>query len=182
MAETMTGAELFGTGTKTAAELFGPEQLDPNKITGADIPNGDKILDRKPSYKNIYEDILTGKQNWDEFIPAEKRAVLRETMPDYENGGKRLINSAYLSDLTGTDIESAYITHDQLADTLLQSKTPAKAFDRIKNRFNNGRIQTQIMDLGYQALTGKLDPAVALERITKLRGQLTADYKEDLRV
>lgn len=181
MPERKTGAELFGTQTKTAAELFGPEQIDPAKMTGTDIPNGDIKFEQRPRYKDLYEDVLTGKQNWDDFIPPEKRAVLRQIMPTYEENGKRLINSAYLSDLTGIDLESAYITHDQLTEVLLKEKTPVRAFDRIKNRYNNGRIQVKIMDLGYKSLTGKLDPAIALERIKKLKTQLTSDANEDLR-
>lgn len=181
MPETMTRAELFGTQTKTAAELFGPDTIDPNKIS-EDIPNGDVKLDKKPSYRSVYEDILAGRQDWDSFIPAEKRAVLRQTSLDYEGEGKRLINSAYLSDLLGTDLESTYVTHDQLVNELLNSRTPTDAFERIKNRFNNGKLQVQTMDIGYNLLTGKItDQEAALKTIKNLQSQMTADAREDSR-
>ena len=179
MPETMTAAELLGTQTQTSEELFGSDTVDPAKTSG-EIPIGD-IAPQKPSYKTMYEDILNGNLEWDSYIPPEKRAVLRQVDSQYNENGKRVVNAAYLSDLTGMDYDTTYIAHDQLSQTLLKEKTPSKAFDRIKNRFNNGRVQVQIMDLGYAALTGKIDNAEALEQINRLQTQLTSDSKEDLR-
>ena len=176
----MTAGELFGTNQRTAAQLFGEDAIDSNKIT-EEIPNGDKLTTQRPSYRKIYEKILTGEEDWDLFIPAEKRARMRTAMPEYESGGKRLVNSAYLADQLGIDIESAYLTHDQLAETLLKAKTPEDAFERISNRFNNGRTSVKIMDLGYELLTDKGDFETNLKAIEKLQTQLTSDYKKDLR-
>jgi len=156
------------------------DEIDGTKIK-ADIPPGDNLIDKQPSYRRIYEDILTGKEDWDSYIPQNKRAQLQAASPNYEENGKRLLNSAYFADQLGIDIESAYVTHDQLANTLLKEKTPARAFDRIKNRFNNGRVQVQIMDMGYDALTDRGDFEETLKAIEKLKGQLTPDAKQDLR-
>lgn len=181
MPQTATAAELFGTQTKTAADLFGPEKVDTEKVTG-ELPADKSLADRnQTSYRKIYEDVLSGNQNWDAMIPEDKRAELQRVDPEYEENGKRLINSAYLADLTGMTIEDAYMTHDQLAETLLKERTPSKAFDRIKNRYQNGKTQVKMMDIGYSALTGKLDNAVALQQIQQLRTELKGDYKQDLR-
>ncbi len=156
------------------------DEIDETKIK-ADIPPGDKLIDKQPSYRRIYEDILTGKEDWDSYIPAKKRAQLQAASPNYEENGKRLLNSAYFADQLGIDIESAYVTHDQLAETLLKEKTPARAFDRIKNRFNSGRVGVQIMDMGYDILTGRGDEEETLKAIERLGGQVTSDSKQDLR-
>ena len=175
-----TAAELFGPAQKTAEELFGKDTIDSNKITG-EIPSGDNFLEKRPSYRHVYNKILTGEEQWDSFIPKEKRERLRNALPDYESGGKKLINSAYFADQLGIDIESAYVTHDQLAQAILKEKTPKSAFGRIQNRFNDGRISVQINDLGYADLTGKGDAEANLKTIEKLKTQLSSDYKEDLR-
>jgi len=157
------------------------DEIDGTKIK-ADIPAGDNLIDKQPSYRRIYEDILSGKEDWDSYIPANKRTQLQAAFPNnYEENSKRLVNSAYFADQLGIDIESAYITHDQLANTLLKEKTPGRAFERIKNRFNNGRVQVQVMDMGYNLVLGRGDEEETLKAIERLRGQLTPDARQDLR-
>lgn len=156
------------------------DEIDETKIK-AEIPAGDILIDKPISYRRIYEDILSGREDWDSYIPQNKRAQLQTASLNYEENGKRLLNSVYFADQLGIDIEAAYLTHDQLADTLLKEKTPARAFERIKNRFNNGRVQVQIMDMGYDNLIGRGDEEETLKAIEHLKGQLTPDAKQDLR-
>lgn len=157
------------------------DEIDGTKIK-EEIPAGDILIDKPISYRRIYEDILTGKEDWDSYIPAKKRAQLQAAFPNkYEENSKRLLNSAYFADQLGINIESAYITHDQLAETLLKEKTPSRAFERIKNRFNNGRVAVQMRDMAYDNLIGRGDEEETLKVIERLRGQLTPDSKQDLR-
>jgi len=149
------------------------DEIEESKITE---PEPQKQI----SYRDIYEKILLGEVDWDSYIPAEKREILRQ-FPDYEDNGKRLINSAYLSDMLGIDLQSAYITHDQLVKALLDEKTPKSAFARISNRFKNGKMQVLIDDWAYYDLIGQGDSEENMKIIDRLRKQITQDDRQDLR-
>lgn len=177
-----TAKELFGElpTTKTAGELFGEDTVDDDKIKEGEIPNGDLAVTKPRTYRGFYEDILNGDADWESIVPEGKKPALRQ-MPDYEGNAKKTINSAYLADLLGTDIDTTNLTHDQLAKELFKADTSGTAFDRIKDRWKNGRIQVQIMDLGYAILKGDGDYEANLEAIQKLQSQLSPDALEDLR-
>ena len=172
--------ELFGRNLVTEAELFGKVVVDDSKIKAGEIPNGDIALLKKPSHRKLYEDILNGDAEWDSIVPENEKPALRQ-LPDYEENAKRVINSAYLADLSGLEPTATYLSHDQLTKEILKEDTPGKAFDRIKDRWKNGRIQIQIMDLGYAILKGEGDYEANLEAIQKLQSQLSPDALADLR-
>jgi len=180
MPRTATASEIFGTNTRTAGELLGEDVIQPEKITG-EIPPGDNRIESRTSYRKKWESIISGEQGWEDFVPHNQREQMRLGSTDYEQDTKRAINTAYLSDLLALDPGDVFPSHDQIVEELTKEKTPAKAFDRIKNRFNNGRIQVQIMDLGYSILTGKADEEATLQQIQKLQSQLSSDALEDLR-
>lgn len=195
MAETITktGAELFGE-TKTATELFGETATGIELFqTKDETPSGDEFIFgpipfQRPVPK-FYEDVLGKDANWDELLPLNERVEIRDAMVDwgnYDESGKKSVNAIYFADQLGIEPDLAFDLHDELAKAIFDEEGPPdKVFSRIKNRFNNGRVQVQTMDVGYNVvwdiLQNKGYDEEKLNNIKQLQSQLKGDFREDFR-
>jgi hypothetical protein len=179
MPEQTTGGQLFGGNTKTASDLFGPDIVDDSKITPD--PHGNLAYEPREEFRPIYETSFDEENQWDDFMEPNERETLRVEDPNYEENGKRSVNAAYFADLLRTDYGSAYSNHDTIANELLRTKGANNAYERIGNRFRNGRKQVQVMDLGYKLLKGEGDPEEILKQVERIRAGMSQDDLADLR-
>lgn len=179
-----TSAELFGT--RTSAELFG----DRNEASSGEMPLGDKKLSQLRSVgtaeRAVYNQAYNDNFEWDTFVPPENQIEMRGILGEkqYEDSGKRTVNSLYFSDITGTEPEDIYGVHDQFGEVMFGVKdSPTGYFKRIGDRLKNGKLNIRVMDAGHNFLKRYLrgerkNPEqieAELDLISKLQSQLNQD-------
>lgn len=187
-----TTEELFGK-RKTSTELFDEGVSVQDFKIKEDIPSGDKFIFGPQPFRKPVPDIfmryLPEDTNWDELLPMEDRVEIRDALVDwgdYNEDGSRAVNSIFFGNQLGISPESANLIHDDLASILYdEDGPPLKVFERIKDRFHNGRTQIKMSDEGFGLITDMLngrpyDPE-KLENIKSLQSQMRGDYMKDLR-
>ena len=132
--------------------------------------------------------ILRGIEDWESLIPLQDRIEMRKMLGDeYDETGKRMVGSQYFGGMLDIPPEKVFQRYGIYADWWLDEEDvpPDKAWDRIKQRFTNGQVQVQLMDLGYEILNKSWSNPEAYEEslanIQKLQTQLKGDYRQEFR-
>ena len=158
----------------------------------ANIPSFEDIAEKKIKpikYQSFYDKALSSGEGLSAIVPPEITAPYRDMLSDkdYDDIQAMMTNNMYIADASGLSMDM--IKYPQLqgqaaerlglwADAFPEQK---KLGQKISERYNNGKIQVQQMDVLYKAAIGEISDDEAILLAEKLESQIKGNPNADFR-
>jgi len=158
-------------------------------------PQGELVPIRRPEgQRGVFDydkqlDKLLGTENLDDFIPFDDKydfgRIIKMTKEPGETEDKVKLSMLYKS-IADIDPKISFNMMDELNKVVVgEPSTPTKAWGRIKERYQTGKSQVQMMDLGFNILGDtwkdweKYDENI--KNIQKLQSGMSNDQRKEFR-